>query len=294
MIAAAHAATRSLPSDHRVETRGIVASVTSEPGPSSTLSSCPIPARAGLFGFAATWLCASVASALPLVLFVDADESLPAGSLKDPFSLSETVKSNEVLTGFVDKGVVVIPVLAASLVLGWVTFLVGATLTSRSHGSGDVVADLGLAARPLDAVGIPIGIFAQVALVPLVYVPLREVWPATFSEEALTETATDLVDRADGALLPLLILLVVFGAPLVEEIAYRGLLQRPLLNQFPAPLVIVFVAAVFALIHFRPVEYPGLFVAGLVFGVCAWRTGRVGTAVAAHVGFNLTGIVFAF
>jgi membrane protease YdiL (CAAX protease family) len=263
-IVAERVATHSSVSDHRLTTRGIVAAVTSMPAPSQTASSCPISAQAGIVGFAGTWLCAAVASSLPLVVFADPDESLP------------------------------IPVLAASLVLGWVTFLVGATLTSRSHGSGDVVADLGLAARPLEMVGIPIGIFAPVALVPLVYVPLREVWPATFSEEALTETATDLVDRADGALLPLLILLVVIGAPLVEEIVYRGLLQRPLLNQFPAPLVIVFVAAVFALIHFRPVEYPGLFVAGLVFGLCAWRTGRVGTAVAAHVGFNLTGIVFAF
>jgi membrane protease YdiL (CAAX protease family) len=263
MTVAAHVATRSLPSDHRLETAGMVASVTSEPGPSSTLSSCPIPARAGIFGFAGTWLCAAVASSLPLLLFAKPDESLP------------------------------IPVLAASFLLAWITFLIGSTVTSRSQGSGDVVADLGISFRPIDAIGIPIGILAQVALVPLVYWPLREIWPATFSIEALTETAEDLVDRADGALLPLLILLVVIGGPLVEEIVYRGLLQRPLLNKFPAPLVVVFVAAVFALIHFRPVEYPGLFVAGLVFGVCAWWTGRVGMAIAAHVGFNLIGIALA-
>ena len=108
----------------------------------------------------------------------------------------------------------------------------------------------------------------------------------TFDDEALTETAKDLVDRADGLLLPLLILLVVVGAPVVEEIVYRGLLQRPLLGDFPAPAVIVGVATVFSIIHFRPVEYPGLFVAGLVFGVAAWKTGRVGMAIAAHVGFN--------
>lgn len=230
---------------------------------SGAISRCPIPARTGLLAFVATWLCAAVASSIPVVVFADPGESLP------------------------------IPVLAASLVLGWITFLAGATLTSRSHGSGDVASDLGLSARPIDAIGIPIGILAQVALVPLVYVPLRAVWPATFDEGALTETANDLVDRANGALLPLLVMLVVIGAPIVEEIVYRGLLQRPLLNGFPAPLVIVFVAAVFALIHFRPVEYPGLFAVGLVFGVCAWRTGRVGLAVAAHIGFNLAGIAFA-
>lgn len=186
-----------------------------------------------------------------------------------------------------------IPVLAASLVLGWITFLVGATLTSRSHGSGDVVADLAISARPIDAIGIPIGIAAQVALVPLVYVPLRAIWPDTFDEQALTETAQDLVDRADGGFLVLLVVLIVLGAPVVEEIVYRGLLQRPLLGRLRAPAALVITAAVFALIHFRPVEYPGLFAAGLVFGLCAWRTGRLGMAIAAHVGFNLTGIVLA-
>lgn len=237
--------------------------MTSAPVTSPTAPSCPIPARTGLLAFVGTWLCAAVASSIPLVIFANPDDPLP------------------------------IPVVGASLVLGWITFLIGATFTSRSHGSGDVVADLGIVVRPIDAVGVPIGVFAQVALVPLVYLPLREIWPATFTDQALTETANDLVDRADGLLLPLLIALVVVGAPIVEEIVYRGLLQRPLLNDFSAPIVIVFVAGVFALIHFRPIEYPGLFVVGLVFGVCAWRTGRVGMAIAAHVGFNLTGIAFA-
>lgn len=208
-------------------------------------------------------MCAAVASSVPLIAFSDPDEALP------------------------------IPVLAASLVIGWITFLIGARFISRSHGSGDVVADLGIRVRPIDSIGIAIGIISQVVLVPLVYVPFRSIWPATFDDEALTETAEDLVDRAGGGLLPLLILLVVVGAPVVEEIVYRGLLQRPLLGRVPGFAVVVFTSAVFALIHFRPVEYPGLFVAGLVFGVCAWRTGRLGPAIAAHVGFNLAGITLA-
>lgn len=245
----------------RLDHTDIVTVVTSAPAVSQVASSCPIPARTGLVAFIATWLCAAVVSSIPLVIFADPDESLP------------------------------IPVLGASLLLGWIVFIAGATLTSRSHGTGDVRADLGIMVRPVDGAGFAIGAVAQIVLVPLVYVPLRGIWPDTFSDEVLTETAQDLVDRADG-LLPLLVVLVVIGAPIVEEIVYRGLLQRSLLNGFSTPLVIVFVAGVFALVHFRPVEYPGLFAAGLVFGVCAWRTGRLGMAIAAHVGFNLTGIVF--
>jgi len=46
-------------------------------------------------------------------------------------------------------------------------------------------------------------------------------------------------------------------------------------------------------VHFRPVEYPGLFVFGLVLGLVALRTGRLGMAITTHVGFNLTGLLLA-
>lgn len=186
--------------------------------------------------------------------------------------------------------------LATSLVAGWVVFVVGVAITSHRAGSGDVRRDFGIRFAPFDLVGIPIGAVSQLALVPAVYAPLRAIWPETFDDEALSETAKDLVDRAEASsdlTLLLLGVVVILGAPVVEEIVYRGLLQRPLLGRFDGPLVVIVVAAVFALIHFRPVEYPGLFAAGLVFGVCAWRTGRLGMAIGAHVGFNAVGIALA-
>lgn len=186
-----------------------------------------------------------------------------------------------------------IPLLGASLLVGWTIFLGGTWFASQKLGSGDVRADFALTARPLDLLGVPIGVATQLLLVPAVYLPLRAVWPDVFDDDALSETANDLVDRADGGLIVVLFLLVVIGAPVVEEVVYRGLLQRPLLDRLPAVPVVLGVAALFAVIHFRPVEYPGLFVAGLVFGVCAWRAGRIGMAVAAHVAFNATGLALA-
>ena len=59
-------------------------------------------------------------------------------------------------------------------------------------------------------------------------------------------------------------------------------------------LAVLASAAIFALIHFRPVEYPGLFVIGLVLGTCALLTGRLGMAIACHIGFNVTGLILAF
>ncbi|WP_420453112.1 CPBP family intramembrane glutamic endopeptidase [Ilumatobacter sp.] len=225
----------------------------------SVARSCPVDARDGVVAFLATWLLAAVASSVVLVA---------AGATDD----------------------VAIGVLAASLLAGWVVYGVGVALTSTRLGSGDVRSDFGIRVAPADLVGIPLGVVAQIVAVPAVYVPLRARWPETFDDGALVETAEDLVERSPGALILLLGALVVVGAPVVEEIVYRGLLQRPLLTSLPAGPAIVLVAVVFAAIHFRPVEFPGLLVAGLVFGTAAWWTGRLGTSIAAHLAFNATGL----
>lgn len=187
-----------------------------------------------------------------------------------------------------------IGVLGLSLAALWSAYLVGMWLSSQRVGTGSMVADYGIRLAPIDVIGVPIGIAAQLGLVWLVYAPLKALWPETFSEDRLEDTARDLVDRADGGVLVLLVALVVIGAPIVEELFFRGMLQRTVVfgavsrnHQLMGVLV---VAAIFAAIHLRPVEFPGLFAFGIVLGVCAWQTGRLGMAVMAHVAFNATGL----
>ena len=141
--------------------------------------------------------------------------------------------------------------------------------------------------------GVPIGVLTQLVLVPLVYLPLERALGGRVHRGTLTENAKDLVDRASGGSMVLLVLMVCVGAPLVEELVYRGLLQGSFaarINHVPAWLA---ASALFALVHFRPVEYPGLFVIGLVCGACALATGRLGMAIACHIGFNVTGLLLA-
>ena len=88
-----------------------------------------------------------------------------------------------------------------------------------------------------------------------------------------------------------LVFVVVIGAPLVEELLYRGLLQGAFVARISELPALLAGASWFALIHFRPVEYPGLFVVGLVFGMCALATGRLGMAIVAHAAFNATGLL---
>jgi membrane protease YdiL (CAAX protease family) len=195
--------------------------------------------------------------------------------------------------GYEDIDEVPIWVLFISQVLVWSIFLTAMALASRREGSGRFVADYQVRARSVDIIGVPIGVLTQLVLVPLVYLPLERLWEDVFTEERLTETAKDLVDRASGGSMVLLVLTVCVGAPIVEELVYRGLLQGAFTARFHHVLALLASSALFALIHFRPVEYPGLFVIGLVCGWCALTTGRLGMAIACHVGFNVTGLLLA-
>jgi membrane protease YdiL (CAAX protease family) len=192
-----------------------------------------------------------------------------------------------------DIDAVPIPTLFAAVAATWVAYLVGLWYASRRSGTGDFVEDYRLRFKVVDLVGVPIGVLTQLVVVPLVYLPLSKIWPSTFTEDQLSETAKDLVDRASGATMVLLVLMVCIGAPIVEELVYRGMLQGSFAARFDNVVAWLVVAAWFAIIHFRPVEYPGLFTFGLVAGACVLVTGRLGTPIVAHVAFNVTGLVMA-
>jgi membrane protease YdiL (CAAX protease family) len=179
--------------------------------------------------------------------------------------------------------------LTAGLVGAWVCYVTAMWLASQRAGSADFREDYGVTVAWIDLIGLGIGVVCQLVLLRVVYLPLEGLWPGTFTQDRLEENAQDLVDRA-GTATWLLVLVVAVGAPIIEELFYRGLLQRSLLARFSDGLVIVGVAAMFALVHFRPVEFPGLFAFGLVLGVAAARTGRLGMPIMIHIGFNASAL----
>jgi len=173
----------------------------------------------------------------------------------------------------------------------WSPLLGVLAMLSRRMGSGNFMRDYSFGFKAIDLAGVPIGVASQLLLVNLVYWPLRGLFPSTFNAEEVEDRARGLYDRAEGAWIVVLVLVVVVGAPIVEELVYRGFIHGSLRGRFGDGLALLGAAVWFTLIHFTPVEYPGLFAFAVVLGLCFHGTGRLGTAIVAHMAFNATGLI---
>lgn len=179
----------------------------------------------------------------------------------------------------------------SSMLSLWVpTLLILWTLGTRRL-SGSLVADYGLRFRWIDIIGVPIGIASQLLVLRVVYWPLSRWFPGTFSSDDIERAARDLTERAEGGWRIALVLAVVVGAPLVEELLYRGLILPSLSRSMSAPLAVLVGALWFAAAHMQAVQFLGLAVFGLVLGACWARTGRLGMGILAHAAFNATSVV---
>lgn len=173
----------------------------------------------------------------------------------------------------------------------WIPFAVALAVVSSRWGSGRFRDDFGMRFRAVDLLGVPIGVASQLVLLPLLYLPLRSIWPSTFSSEEVEERARELWDRAQGGWVIALVVIVVIGAPLIEELVYRGLLLQSLQGRINDALALIVSSLWFAAIHLQPVELPGLFAFALVLGATYIATGRLACPIIAHAAFNATGLL---
>lgn len=92
-------------------------------------------------------------------------------------------------------------------------------------------------------------------------------------------------------------LLVVFAAPVIEEVAHRGLVQTALVQAgLPRWPAILFAAAAFAAMHWSVVPPPALaalFVLGIALGWSYEKTGRLIAPIMLHMLFNAANLGIA-
>ncbi len=169
--------------------------------------------------------------------------------------------------------------------------LLGAVLWVAHKGAG-LRETFGFRARWGDVpAGAAVGIASQYLLVPLISWPFV-VLIAHKSLSDLGETATKLTEKAHDPLgVVLLVLIVAIGAPIVEELFYRGLLLGALEDRIGTWGAVVVSGLIFGGSHFILLELPALSAFGMVLAALVVKTRRLGPAIAAHMAFNTVTVV---
>ena len=166
--------------------------------------------------------------------------------------------------------------------------LVGAPLLARRAGL-DWTTQLGWRMQPQDVgVGAAVGVGLQIVVLPLLYRPIF--W--LFGDLDVEGPARALMDQVGGSVDVMAVAaMTVVGAPVAEEIFYRGLLQGALRDRLGPAVGIALASVLFAASHAQLVQFPALLAVGAVHGLLVWRTGRLGPALWSHASFNAVTVV---
>jgi membrane protease YdiL (CAAX protease family) len=184
-----------------------------------------------------------------------------------------------------------------STLLGlWIGFVGAPWLASRTQGTRRFAHDLGLRFRPIDLVGIAIGLGGQI-LIGVMYAPFqRHIHDFNGPSQRLT-------GASHGGGFVVIALATVLVAPFMEELFFRGLLLKGLLwvctperaagRARTAGVVVAVVAdgLLFGLAHGEWVQLAGLAAFGVVLAVVSYRTGRLGMNMVSHASFNFWAIL---
>lgn len=180
---------------------------------------------------------------------------------------------------------VTLPVTVASLAGLWVAYVAAVVFTSRRRGTGHPIKDVRLRIEALGDIpfGIGVGIASWIG-VAMLHALLDAI--GLLDADEAGERARELADAARGAGFLVLFVFVAIGAPIVEEVFFRGFLQPPLVRRTSPVVGVVLGGILFGLAHARVVELPGLAAFGIVLGALAHSTRRLGPSIVTHMTFN--------
>jgi membrane protease YdiL (CAAX protease family) len=182
-----------------------------------------------------------------------------------------------------DDTEVTIGLLLVSSLIGWL-FIVGVPVVATKLKGDGPVADLGLRFEVRDLLYFPLGVAVQAIAVPLLYWPILRVLDQTTDD--VSDQARELVDAASGAGVLVLVLIVCVGAPIAEELFYRGLVLRSVERRWSTGIAVVASTLLFGIVHLQGLQLPALLLIGAVLAVLTVRSGRLGPAILCHSGFN--------
>lgn len=171
----------------------------------------------------------------------------------------------------------------------WVGFAGWPLLVTAWRGNGPRI-DLGLRLTWSDAGwGALGGVLASLAAA-VGAVITQAVFPDVTS--AAGDAADQLLEGSGRLAIVIFALMIMVGAPIVEELFFRGLFFAALRKRgLGVVWTVIITAVVFAGFHFEPVRLLILLPSGLVLGWVRAKTGSVGASMVAHGLINAPGAV---
>ncbi len=171
----------------------------------------------------------------------------------------------------------------------WIALVGWPLLATARRGNGPRV-DLGLRLTWLDTGWGALAGFASLMTAAIAALITRLFVPDVTSTAG--EAARELEEGSGRLSLTVFALLIMVGAPIAEEIFFRGFFFAALRKRgLSGPLTIVITAVVFAGFHFEPLRFFVLLPTGLLLGWVRWKTGSTGSAMVAHGLVNAPGAI---
>ena len=187
-------------------------------------------------------------------------------------------------------GLPLVSLLLLGTTLPWIALAGWPLLTTAFQGNGPRI-DLGLRLTWRDVGwGLIGGVAALVAGGTIALII-----QAIFGEftSAAGEVGEELSKEGPMLAVVAFALCVAIGAPIAEEIAFRGMAYNALAKLgLNAAWVIAITSVAFSLFHLEPQRAPILLASGLVLGILRWRTRSLGAPIVAHAVNNLPGAAF--
>lgn len=238
------------------------------------------PAFLGLLLFAVGGALPGV-YALVTVMFTSANSS----TLTDPAMLEDAVMETVTSPAY----------LAASLVLSWVGLLTPIFVSATRRGR-DWKRIFRWGFKPSRDIPLAIGVVVALRLV--------EAGVSFFLTEVIGVNPDELGNASwltgpTGAWLVVLVLCAVIGAPVVEELFFRGYALTATQARWGLWPGILSTSLVFGILHAQGSAVGALFLfagtalTGFTLAVLVTKTGRIGSSITAHILFNASGVALA-
>ncbi|MCU1468835.1 MAG: Abortive infection protein [Actinomycetia bacterium] len=182
-----------------------------------------------------------------------------------------------------------VPNLVISVAGLWTGLCLAAYAVTHRRPGGSI-ADLGLRAPTGNEIGIGIGIgIVGIITASRVAIELRHLFPDNGGSHLFVSSAPSY------SVVITVGFLACVGAPIVEELYFRGLVQTVLIRNLGTTPAIIVQAMLFGLAHFElgmtfdeaAVRCGTVMVLGLFNGWLRVRTGRLGAGMVAHATYNV-------